>query len=87
MSGRSPPLYCTLIYIIDRHAEPPNIAKHKTLYCIVKRVVIIYDNSPSNLVVTGVHLNFMCGVGKTNHIDEPYVKPVIKYFFHKQNFS
>ena len=31
---------------------------------------------PSNLVLTGVHLNFMCGVGKTNHNDEPYIKPV-----------
>ena len=35
----------------------------------------------SKLVVTGVHLNFMCGVGKTNHNDELYIKPVIKGFF------
>ena len=32
---------------IDRHEEPPNITKQKTLQYIVKRVVIIiiYDNS------------------------------------------
>ena len=36
---------------------------------------------PSILVVTGVNLNFMCGVGKTNHDDEPHIKPVIFYFF------
>ena len=31
---------------INRHAEPPNITKQKTLrYIVVKRVVIIYDNS------------------------------------------
>ena len=36
---------------------------------------------PSILVVTDVHLNFMCGVRKTNHNDEPYIKPVIKLFF------
>ena len=45
MSETNLPLYCTLIYIINRHAEPPNIAKHKTLQYIVKRVVIIHDNS------------------------------------------
>ena len=32
-------------YYIDRHAEPPDITKQKTLLYIVKRVVIIYDNS------------------------------------------
>ena len=33
------------------------------------------------IVVAGVHLNFMwCGVGKTNHNDEPYIKPVIFAF-------
>ena len=30
-------------YYINRHAEPPNITKQKTL--CVQRVVIIYDNS------------------------------------------
>ena len=33
---------------INRHVEPPNITKQKTLYYIVERVVlivIIYDNS------------------------------------------
>ena len=47
MSGTNPPLYYTLIYIINRHAKPLSIAKHKTLY-IVERVVIIYDNSAIN---------------------------------------
>ena len=81
MSGRSPPLYCALIYIIDRHAEPPNIAKHKTLYYIVKRVVTIYDNSAIEPCCYGCSYKFMCGVGKTNHNDEPYIKPVIQFFF------
>ena len=30
---------------INRHAEPPNITKQKTLKYIVNRVVIIYDKS------------------------------------------
>ena len=28
----------------------------------------------------------MCGVGKTNHNDEPYIKPVIKLFFSQTEF-
>ena len=28
----------------------------------------------------------MCGVGKTNHNDEPYIKPVIKLFFSLTEF-
>ena len=35
---------------------------------------------PSILVVTGVHLNVLCGVGKTNHNDKPHIKPLIKFF-------
>ena len=38
-------------------------------------------------LVTGVHLNFMCGNRKTKHSDEPYIKPVIKFFFQKRNSS
>ena len=31
--------------------------------------------------IASVHLNFMwCGVGKTNHNDEPYIKPVMFVF-------
>ena len=30
---------------INHHAEPRSITKQKTLWYIVKRVVIIYDNS------------------------------------------
>ena len=29
----------------NRHAEPPSITKQKTLRYMIKRVVIIYDNS------------------------------------------
>ena len=36
---------------------------------------------PSILVVTGAHLKFTCGVQKTNHNDEPYIQPVIFFFF------
>ena len=32
-------------FCINRHAEPPSITKQKTPYDIVKRVVLIYDNS------------------------------------------
>ena len=35
----------TYIYITNRHAEPPDIVKHKTLQYVVKTLVIIYDNS------------------------------------------
>ena len=41
---------------------------------------------PSNVVVTGVHLNFMCGEGKTNNNDEPYIKPVVKFSFSQTEF-
>ena len=35
----------------------------------------------SRIVVAGVQLNFMwCGVGKTNHNDEPYIKLVMFIF-------
>ena len=41
--GEKPTLI--LLYTnINRHAEPPNITKQKTLLYIVKRVAIMYDN-------------------------------------------
>ena len=54
---------------------------------------LIHDNSAiepclkkNQNDVPGVHLNFMCGVGNTNHNDEPYIKPV-EVFFHKRKSS
>ena len=38
------------------------------------------SNTRLRVVVAGPHLNFMCGVGKINHNDNPYIKPV-KCFF------
>ena len=46
---------------------------------------MIYGNSaiePSY----GYLSKFMCGVGKTNHNDGPYIKPVIKCFLSKTEF-
>ena len=42
--GEKPTVILYTFYI-NRHAEPPSITKQKTLYDIVKRVVMIYDNS------------------------------------------
>ena len=44
MSGRNPPLCCTLTYI-NRHAGSPNNSKRIIVQYIVKQVVIIYDKN------------------------------------------
>ena len=60
---------------IDRHAETPNKIKTKdTISLDYSSICYI----ASRIVVACVPLNFMwCGVGKTNHNDEPCIKPVV----------
>ena len=64
---------------IDHHAATPD--KTKTKDTISLNYSSIYYIA-SRIVVAGVQLNFMwCGVGKTNHNDEPYIKLVIHVFY------
>ena len=63
---------------MDRHAGTPDKTKTKdTISSDYSSICYI----ASRIVDAGVQLNFMwCGVGKTNHNDEPYIKLVMFFF-------
>ena len=81
ISERNTPLYCTITLIA--------MQGHKTK----TKDTISLDYSSicyiaSRIVVAGVQLNFMwCGVGKTNHNDEPYIKLVMFVFLQTDSSS
>ena len=63
---------------IDRHAGIPDKTKTKDAISLDYSSICYIA---SRIVIAGVRLNFMwCGVGKTNHNDEPHIKLVMFVF-------
>ena len=76
MSERNPQLYCTIITLTAMQGHQ---TKKKKDTISLNYSSIWY--TASRIAVAGVQLNFIwCGVGKTNHDDEPYIKLVIVVF-------